>query len=75
MIYTDKLNQSFKKAVTYEGTFFRNFNGDHRFFYLGTNGGYVTGTVVPGKNGNYSLETERLSNLLGKVVKCTTAYT
>ena len=58
-----------------KGLFFRNFNGEQRFFYWGTNSGYVTGTVVPGKNGNYSLETERLSNLLGKVVKCTTAYT
>ena len=75
MIYKDKLNQSFKKGVIYEGTFFRDFNGEQRFFCWSTNGGYKKGTVVPGKNGNFSLETEALSNLLGKVVKCKTTYT
>lgn len=67
--YTDSNNQPFKKAMTYETTFFNDFNGQQKVFEFGSQGGYMIGTLTMEKDGGYVIEAEGMSNALGKLVK------
>ena len=69
LAYTDSNNQSFRKAVTYETIFFKDFNGEEKFFKIGSQGSYGLGTVTIQKDGSFVQETEAMSNSVGKMVK------
>lgn len=69
LTYTDSNNQPFQKAMSYETTFFKDFNGQQRVFEIGSQGGYMIGTLTMEKDGGYTIEAEGMSNALGKMVK------
>ena len=67
--YTDSNNQPFKKAMSYETTFFNDFSGQQKVFEIGSQGGYMIGSLTMEKDGGYAIEAEGMSNALGKMVK------
>ncbi|MBM3194475.1 MAG: hypothetical protein FJZ60_01790 [Chlamydiae bacterium] len=74
LAYTDGKGQSFRKQANYETTFFKDVNGEQKMFKVGTSGNYRLGTVNAQKDGSFTIESEGMSNLLGKVVKTKSIY-